>query len=691
MRLWLKHKNFFLRWSFWLSILFFWYFLSLVPVDLVSYGWSTDLVRTGHVGGNYSAIQFGFLLKIINVFTNLLPFSVIENSYVLASLLGAITLGVFYKLLSKIEDSLKIGDKKLGFLLKNLMVVLLGTSQSFLLQSRFIERYMLVILGLQCIALLIFKMRKKQHKYSKEHLSLVVAFILGISYHWLFLWVLFLILISHINIKTISIKYLGSLVSKLLLIILGGVVAGYLFSSNNLVAHTFEGANNIYDSFLMYSKTYLNDGFNQDFKINPKQIIYTFSSLINGLKSVYGIFITFFGLIGIRVLREKFGKKYLWGIIFLVGIFLWPSLLFSDIKIVSEVSELYNLVIIVALSIFSWIGILFVSNRLLMGFSVIHGKINSNLFFSLVVGGLMILSLSINSRDLKYLTFEADQVREILNQLPEKSLMFCFDDLICADLIYMSEIEQVGNEVDVVPYYFHPQQYKLELSDYRLFQYKEYPYIIHEIVASALFDDETRAFSVGLTDEYYRFLGFDLGFVHYLPLGNYGEILLTTPDNWPTIEELIYEVEGLDDNTLLENKYINLLINNRLLNSQTYFLSGRYERGYEEMNTTSKVASRLSEEDFSGFLISRNHVEQHIKNQLFVESNKNDSMDKIFKEIPLYIESGYYGRAADLVRGAIMLNPKDKDIRLKAVDVYQQIGLKELANFEMSIYNQLIK
>lgn len=688
MRLWLKQNNIKFGWSFWLSVLFFGYFASLMPSDLVNYGWSTDLARIGYVGGNYSAIQFGLLLRIVNILANLLPFSVIKNSYIIASFLGAITLGMFYKILSKIENSLKIGDEKLGFLLKNLTVVLLATSQSFLLQSRFIERYMLVVLGLEFIVLLIFRMQKQQQKFGKEHLLLVVAFVLGISYHWLFLWALLLIFISHINRKKISVSYLRYLIGTLLLIILGGILSGYLFSFNDFVVHTFEGPKNISDSLRMYGETYFNDGFNQGLVINPKQIFNTFLLLINGLKSVYGIFVAFFGLIGIRILIDKYGRKFRWGLIFLIGIFLWPSLYFSDIKMVSEISELYLLVIVVILSIFSWVGLMFVFNRLLKGLSIIHGKLTSYIFFSLVVGGLLIMSLTTHTKNFKYLNFEASQMKEILNELPEKSLLLCFDDVSCADIIYLSEIEKVGNEVEILPYYFYPKKYQLNLSKYRLFEYKEYPYIIHEIVSLALADD-TRVFSMGLTNDYYRFLGFDLGFVHYLPLGNYGEILLTTPSNWPVIESLENETEGLYNNTLLENKFINLLIDNRLLNSRIYFLSGRYESGYEETNITSKIASKLSDEDFSQFLVDRNFAEQHTKNQLFVESSKNDSIDLIFSEIPLYIENGYHGRAADLVRGAIMLTPLDKDVRLKAVDVYQQIGLNELAEFEMNIYNQL--
>jgi hypothetical protein len=290
---------------------------------------------------------------------------------------------------------------------------------------------------------------------------------------------------------------------------------------------------------------------------------------------------------------------------------------------------------------------------------------------------------------LKYLSFEADEMRKVINQLPEKSLLLCFDDLLCADLIYLSEVEKIGNEVRVVPYYFYPDKYELDLSDYRLFEYNQYPYIIHEIVALGLADEDTRVFSMGLTDEYYRFLGFNLGFVHYLPLGNYGEVLLTTLNDWPVIERITNETLGLENNSLLENKFVNLLINNRLLNSRTYFLSGRYENGYKEMNATSKVANKLSREDFANFLVSRNYAEQQIKNPLFVDSDKIDSIDTIFEEIPKYIEGGYNGRAADLVRGAIILDPLDKNVRLKAAEFYEEIGLKEQAKFEMSIYNQL--
>ena len=689
MRLWLKQNIIKTKWSSWLSVLLFGYFIILIPSDLVSYGWSTDLVRIGHVGGNYSAIQFGLLLRVINIFTNLLPFSVIKNSYVLASFLGAMALGTFYKILSTIEDFLKIGDKRLGFLLKNLTVILLATSQSFLLQSLFIERYMLVVLGLEIVVLILFRKQKLRDKFDKKHILLTSVLILGISYHWLFLWALLLILISQIGNRVGLVKNLVSFVIRLLLIVLGGIIVGYLLTFNNSVSHAFEGANNISDSFKMYSKTYLSDGFSHNFRINSRQIINTFSKLISGLKSVYGVFVAFFGLIGIRILMEKFRKQSKWGLIFLIGIFLWPSIWFSDIKMISEISELYLLVIVVILSLLSWIGIMFVSNRLLKGLSIIHGQVTSYVFFSLMVGGLMMMSLIVKTNNLEFLNFEASQMKEIVNQLPEKSLILCFDDVLCADLIYLSEIEKVGSEIEVVPYYFHPQKYRLNLSEYRLFEYEEYPYILHEIVSLALAND-TRIFSVGLSDDYYRFLGFDLGFVHYLPLGNYGEILLTTPNDWPIVKGLDNDTDGLNKNTLLENKFINLLIRNRILNSQIYFLSGKYEDGYIEMNTTSKIANRLSDKDFSMFLASRNNAEQHIRNQLFVESSKNDSIDKIFKEIPLYIESGYYGRAADLVRGAIMLNPLEKDIRLKAVDVYKQIGLSEIGEFEMGVYNQLL-
>lgn len=683
----LKPQNLPSAWGMVVFLVAFLYLSRFWPDGLASYSHSTEFIGLGAMGGNHYALQHTVLLRILGLVSKLTQERDLISWYVLTSALASGVLSFWYVLLSHLQKQVYKTETWLSFLLKNVAVFgWLGLS-TFLLQGVFVERYMLFIFLAFGLLVLRLSIGKQTHNWIKS--LFVVGLVVVGSMHWAFWWVMLGWVISWIFGRKQPLR-----LTAMSLILLGTALAAlslgfnWILVNKNPGNYSYVGATTVNEVLQNYTHSFFNDGFSQDFSFNKAGFGELAMKAWDSFYRPTGLILFGFILIGLIRLLRRSGYLFFWAIWLGVGLYGLPLFFFSGLDAKHEAMDLYALIPMFYGMTILWLGMLVFFDRVRLAITSLHGGKPARMGLS--IGILLLFSGFLYRGNFVFGEWmdEETLLSPIISQATGKSLIFCFDTHACADLIYLAKVKTNNDELTIVPYFYSPKTYVLDLSAYRPFSYNNYPYTLWEIITTGLHDEGVRLYSFGVSGEYYRFLGFDLGFLHYIPMGNFGELALTTPDileQAPLLE--------LDDHTPSSQAYKNPLlsqaIRNRILNAQTYFRSGAYSYGYWEMNAASQIAHLLSSDEFADFLTGRNDAEQQVRNALQLNASKLESIEPILLEIPLYIEAGYPGRVADLIRGALMLSPYDAALRDRVAEYYTEVGLDDLALTERNNALQL--
>lgn len=674
---------FYQKWWMALWLFFSWYFYRLSPDYLLTWSNSTDFVRLAYISGNYSSLQFSWLLKFLHSALIMIPLPAYKASYLIASVLGGLCLAFLYLLFTRLEEYFSFKDRFSSFLLKNTCLFFIASSSHFLMHSVFFERYLPTLVLFLAFLLSLTSYRSFQNWKGLSLLSVLLVF--GIALHWLFLWTGFFLLIVvgfrelHRGLRPSS---FGWIFLGLLTICLAFFINYGIATSNQSVDHSYLAPITLFEAAVSYGKSYFSDGF----QLSLRSFSEAISSGKIALKQITSTFHWFFlSLAGVGLYRIfVFSKKIAVFTLFFGISLTWPFFFFinsgSEAQAFFELSTLPLLVFYASLS---YIAAYFLLSRLKLGLSLLHSPTTARLFVLFLSGIFMIVSLVLGTSKFSF-TLNAQALNEeLLSQLPAHSLFFCFENLSCSDLLYLVQVENIRSDVLIIPYYYNPATYSLDVSAYQPFGYMDRFYVLHELISTALANQNNSVYAAGVSSDYYSFLGFDLGLIYYIPLGNYGQLSLSLPLQMPPAPTLgLSEQSIFTKNDTILNQYAVNLIQNRLLSANTYFQLGLYDLGYKEMNASSIMAKKLIDERFRDFLSSRNNVEQLVKSRMFARTNHLDKVPLLLNEIPLYIAAGYNARAAVLLRGTLLLDPFNTDLRLKASTYYEQMGMYDLAQIE---------
>ena len=676
-----KHKyNFDLTAVLLIWLFFWWYFYSLAPAFLATYGQSTAIVRLGLSGGNLDAPIFGVLLRLIHGLA-FLPLAGYHLAYLLSAGLAAGGLGLFYVWLSRVEDGRPYSGSPLSFVMKITAVVMLSQTMSYKVQAVFLERYMLTGVLLVVVWLSTWSL---YYKVASRRLWLLysIALAVGLTMHWIFaVMVLFGTAVWY---KKPAAKFRRHMVWPLIWLV-GVVAAGCLIALSlpfsTMPPQSYNAPTSLPAMISAYGKSYFVDGWIRETAFNPAFFIATAEWLGGGFIQMIGRWGFVFGLLGMVSLFTGRSVFWRWYVVSFGAAVLVPVLAFSPLTAQPEVVQLFSLLWLLYWVGFIWVFLTAAADRIFRALCVLH-RPQKVWYAILLIAGIGISSWLILGRALPvYVVDEEKIITAIIDQLPAKAVLLCFDDSMCASVLYTLAMHPSRSDLTIIPYDYHPDYYVANLEAFRPFQYRQYPYILHEILATAL-HDEIPVFSLAMSDDYWRFLGFDLGVVHYIPRGDFGELALVTPKDWPDQPPLSVDLPKNRSGSMLVSPMLIGLIDARVIGAMVDFKSDRYEVGYDAMNTTAAVVWQLPKSEFTQFLSTRAAVENQVRNPLFAKGQVQETADDLLKFVPLYIERGLGNRAAELCRGALMLEPTNKLVRLKVADYYDQLTLTDFARIE---------
>lgn len=623
--------------------------------------------------------QFTFLLLLLRVAGLLLPsIPLYQLGYLASSLLGGLVMSLLYVLLTYLESYFSLHNRGLAFLLKNACLFYLASTSSFLMQSIFFERYLpLVALFLGMVLLSILS---KNNPSKSILLSLFVACALGISMHWLFLWAGILILLFG-HLKKTPLLILSTLV---------GLVLTFFATNKIVIEHSFLGPKTFFALLEAYKLTYFTDGFSLVPNFSLTNTITLWSTLTDYIAKQLGWGLFAVSLVGLYRLWF-YSRKFVLLVVLFVIPFITQFILFSqiqstDTKVFIELSAILP---ITFFTLLAFLGSYFLLERLFQGLSILHSPRTAWVVLMTILGGFMFITATFNTIRITLPGQPTSTTRRLLSEIRKDSLVLCFSATNCSDLLYVQQIEQRRSDIVILPYYYNPQTYSLNVSSLRPFGYQNTPQAIHEILSVALHNN-IAVYASGVSQEYYSYLGFDLGLIYYIPQGNYGQLVVmlpTTLSQAPVMGEM--ESAVFTKNKGLLNDYALHLIQNRLLSATTYFQMGNYDYGYQEMNAASIAANTLAPADFTNFLANRNGVEQLVRSSHFVPSDPLKKVPLLMKEIPRLIENGLSSKAVAYARGALLLDPFNVSLREQVSSFYRQMNMFEMALVEESIVKKI--
>lgn len=671
--------TFYSHWWLILGIFFSWYFYHLSPNFLISFASSSDFLRLSQTGGNLAVPQFALLLMTLKfvgfVLYALPPY---QLGYLVSSMLGGLTMALLYGVFTHLETRFQLHNRGLTFLLKNACLFYLASNSSFLAQSIFFERYLPLVVFFLGAILLGFLYRNKSAK--SVLLSLFVVSALGVSIHWLFLWMGVIALLFG-NFKKALLVVLS---------LLAGLLLTFAATNKTAIEHSFLAPTSIPTLATTYMSTYLTDGFSLLPTYTPVKFTTLRALLADYIARQIGWGLFALSLVGLYRVWCYSKRMALQAVLFIAP-FIAQFVLFSqtqslDTKVFIELSAILP---ITFFTLLAFLGSYFILERLYLGLSILHSPQTAWIVITTTLGGFMIASTALSAYRFTLPEQPSSTAHRLLSEIPKDSLLVCFSAVNCSDLLYVQQIEKSRSDVTILPYYYNPQTYTLNTSTLRPFGYQNTPQALHEMISVALHNN-TAVYAAGVSQEYYSYLGFDLGLIYYVPQGNYGQLVVMLPKTLsqaPVLGEL--ESAVFTKNKGLLNDYALQLIQNRLLSATTYFQMGNYDYGYQEMNAASVAANTLDPADFTNFLANRNGVEQLVRSRHFVSSDPLAKVPILMREIPRLIENGLTRKAIAYARGALLLDPFNISLRHQISLYYRQMDLLEMALQEESIVKKL--
>jgi hypothetical protein len=674
------------KWGFenWLPVLigifFWWYFYSVSPPFLTTLGQSTQILRLGLTGGNMDLPMFGGLLRLIHSLT-FMPLAGYQLGYLLASGLAGAGLGLFYRLLTVMETDTVYRGTKMAYLIKILAVIGLSQTLAYKIQAIWLERYILPLILM--LAVILLGHRLYHHRSDKNGLigiSLLMA--VGLTSHWAFVGLALLVVAAwYLGPKRLTGRQNWYPLGWLMAVTVSAVSLAYLLGFRPAVVNSYLASPTVGSLLLTYYRSYLADGWQLNSLIEPAKIMMTARWLVSDFIKMIGMGGFLFGLAGLILVYQSPNRVWRYYLLLFGWLAIAPLIGFSGMTGQTLISQWFLVWWLVIWASGWWQVAILVTDRLYRALCLLHRQKPVLLIMSLGWGAVAGAWLFTGRNLPAFVTDETKVMSEVLAQVPQGSVLFCFDPAMCAAVLYTQTEQALGPEVTVVPFDYQPNFYHLPIDNLRPFGYRTYPYMIHEIMATALAAGRP-VVSLAPSAQYWQWLGFELGVVHFIPQGNFGQLALATPQDWPAIEPLTLKLMGPSAKAGPVSPIITKLIDNRLVSARVNFLSHRYSQGYEEMNTTAAQVWQLPKAVFENFQVARNEMENLSTNSLFAQAGEIESASLLLTQVPDLITAERYNRAAEFCRGALMLEPFDRTVRQRVAEYYGQMGLTDLMEQE---------
>jgi hypothetical protein len=277
-----------------------------------------------------------------------------------------------------------------------------------------------------------------------------------------------------------------------------------------------------------------------------------------------------------------------------------------------------------------------------------------------------------------------DRYQNILERLPQNTLLTCFSDVSCFALLFQQSVLNQRADIDIIPLHYPLIQNTLKKADLMGFSYPGNPFLMSDIISWNLL--KRPVYALELNSYFYQFLGLDVPFIYYLPEGYYGRLSLSVPKELvvpPNYTETrnfqSWSTFGLDPYRTFQKS---LPARDHILNAQMYLKMDQRNLAISELNLASNLYYTLSSHDSAEFQKLRVQLEQSQPIPNFALGSKSPSSATLLSYIPQLVEKNFISRALRVAQGSILIDPKNPATHFELAKLYETVSEVNFAFIE---------
>lgn len=273
--------------------------------------------------------------------------------------------------------------------------------------------------------------------------------------------------------------------------------------------------------------------------------------------------------------------------------------------------------------------------------------------------------------------------KHILMELEEDSLLACFSFNSCYGLMYQQQAVGVRPDVAIVPFYYAGSDINFDASDYQLFDYGTYPWVMYDIVTASVLERPT--YSVAMFNQYEELFDFDFGFLHKFSYGYVEKLQHGLPDELPELNtdfsDEVVKIRVADWDAELQLLMVDLM-KQHLRNAHSLMQANMRAEAFRQSNLASELVYLMEQKQIDQFDKARKSIESEAVNEHFSPGVGAADPSAAIAEIDQFVEVGLVSRAIRVSRGAVTLEPKNVEARLRWAELLEETYASDSAVVE---------
>ena len=662
------------------------FFTSLVvylltsPHFPVSYGDSDELTTTGYFLGLPHPPGYPLLNFFIFISTHLpIKLSIAYKANLVSIIFAALSVGVFY-LLAKLILSFVSKDKTKLEIIAVSLALFLAFTPVFWTYSIVTEVFSLNILLSLLIIYLTLKLKQKWQSKLWYCLCCFIGF--GLAHQQIIILTIVPSLILLWN--ELKRNYKQVLLGSGLIIVIPIVLYTTLFLTANQEApqswqvnYTFQG---IKDYLLRkdYAPNKSNSAYLSDVINNHN--FNAFVVYLTDVISQIGFPLFILALIGIYILFSllpKYAARYLLAIFLLSGPLLGFYLTFpqspTNPAAIAMVTAITQRMYLMGYPI--WILLLILP-------LLIISKYHKKLIYFMVLFPIIQFAINFRYQNIANYKIVADYSSNILQNLPKEAVLVCFSDISCFSLRYSQSIDQIRQDITIIPVTSKLQNYTAKQSP-QLFEniYTRNPQRIGSIISWALYQSK-RVYVAEILPDYIEFMGLD------------GQAFYLIP------KDLVFEISKQPTAEL--DKWQNFTFDQQLLDYPNLFTKAFKLMLFEQYAKNATLYARSTQKNLAisyyqkALKLKPNDptISQLLKDLPQYPGDKDyQSQDRVINSQQIIDKMGFCENNLQCIlhyyQLASFVDPTNIAIRQYLIKLYGDIGAKELVKEENEHITQI--
>lgn len=687
------------------------FYASFVPHQPVGLHLSDSLITQAYQLGVVDSPGYPLLTYLLFIVTQTVGrwWNVAAAAHVTSSVLAAISLvsvyqicQLFYKHYHLKYRAVVYNHSITSSLLSLWVVMAVAASHLFWRYSLFAHQYMVsVALFSVAVYLGIYLLIEKPKNQLTCFFWLAIILGLGISHQWIFvpiMLVMVYLLWHQLSLLTLAnkIQLIGLLIicsllpfGLLLIYVTHQVEFSYLFRPDLAGLQTYLQEGYLGDGQAIANN--LNDLVNQ---VNLDNLLNNLWQIGKYLFLSFGGQIVVFLVAGVLFTHPPKKSNSLFSLTVLAAaLALSLAAVFSWLEDSSNLPHIIPQLLLLSplIGLMSWFGLYEIVTRL----SAAASTLTQNNYVYLGASVLLLVSMLIPFKLRAQAVTLTDKLataqvsHKVLSEVESDAIVACFTYASCHGLIYQQQVNQINPDAIILPFYYLPDRMVYSHADLQGFDYGTYPMVMYDIIT---WNRELRPiYSVDMFDQYFSLFGIDYGFLFYVPLGYYGQLTNQIP---PTLPETNLEITdtllGTDvpawDKALEEAKLD--IIKRHLFNTSIYLKSGLRSRGVNEVNLATTLGYDLDPQAAKEIADLRASIESILPTQFYQLDQDSQQVSYILEQVDELEENRRYNRATYVAQGAVTLDPRHVEARLRWANLLEIVEASQSAVIE---YENVLK